>query len=130
MNMTQLKNQIANSFMCIEGPKTSYFEIPIGKAQEEPTLRILYQSIATACVGEAEMNDEVLSGWLYNKLNSLLTYEVRVDRVAVLFWRMSPVLEEFIYEGKVCTVIRARLAVPGYDLSVMTIKDHGELRWL
>ena len=141
MNAITLKAEIERLYVCVDGPGKAFFELPLQKRsgvparfelrEESDVLRIVYETVAVAMVGETDVTEAVLCGWVRNKLHALLTKEEREDAVFVLFWRRHPSVNEFPdAQGRICTMLRLRLAIPGLDLSEMATPEGEPCRWL
>lgn len=134
MNIAELKSAIDSIFTAIDGPPRAYFELPTEQLREWPSnqeciLRITYQSLYVGMVGEPDKVQSVLCGWAFLHLSNLITREQQEDRAVVLFWRTHPHLLEGVRNDRPATVLKMRLAIPGYPL-VLEPNDAMEIRWL
>lgn len=129
-------------FTCIDGPQRAMFEFPIARDEQppvgvamgrvvyQPYVRVVYTTVRVAQIGEGDYVQPVLCGWVLNHMRALLTDEQREDRSTILFWRKRPMVEEFLdKQGRICTALRMRLAIPGIDLAHLTTPE-SETRWL
>lgn len=136
MNINELTVEIEKLYLAFTGPPTAYFELPVKlpiahHLERETIVRIVYQTVNVAMVGEAEQNEAALCDWLYSKLKEKLSEIEQEDRCVILIWRHKPSLEEFTNaEGKICTAIRARLHIPGKDLYDITCNKGSPPRYL
>lgn len=130
MKVGELHIAIDKLYQTFLGPPLSYFELPIPHLEGQ-YLRVTYQSINVAMVGEQDQTEDALCGWFYSHLLAKLSREELTDHGVFLIWRTKPSISEFPNaRGQICTSIRARLAIPGYDLSDMAYIDGAEVRFL
>lgn len=128
MNCAELVTEIERTYTCIVGVPRAYFEIPVPNFGR---VRIQYITVNTAMKGSADVNEDVLCGWLFSKLRALLTKEELEDHSTLLVWRAKPTLLEFINNsGTICTAIRARFDIPGKDLYEIKCDEGAQSRYL
>lgn len=138
MNVYQLVANIESIFTCVDGPPRAFFELPIPAEVHDPilspVLRIIYQTVNVAMVGDEDTVGAALCTWADSKFHTLISKEQMEDRSTVLFWRHRPSLERFTDDkGRQSIRLYMRLVIPGVDLSSLHARGFGDepaVHWL
>lgn len=138
MNAHELNQQIGSAFTCIDGPARAFFELPcidrppseVGNAEDQ-VLRVVYTTVRVGMRGAADVIEPVLCGWAWGRLRELVSKESLEHKLWILFWRQRPQITEFVdSEGRVCTHLRMRLAIPGIELKSIACDEGDGVRML
>lgn len=137
MNAHELNTSISTIFTCIDGPAKAFFNIPCidrppGELNpDDQVIRVVYRTVRVGMPGAADIVEPVLCGWAWARLLALIKTEQGEDRSMLLFWRVRPVIGEYAdSQGRICTHLRMRLAIPGIDLSSIDTPEADAVRLL
>lgn len=132
MNVRDLHEQLRAHFTCINGVPRAYMEIrcPLPD-QQIHVARFVYQVVGVTMRGTPELVEEVLCGWMWQKLITAFPKEQIQDRDTLILFRRWPEVSSYIdNEGHEAMKLTMRLAIPGEDLLDIfgaAVREDGEL---
>lgn len=117
MKHETLCENIRRSFNVVELQR-AYIQFP-HVLPDGTTISICHtpETIGVAMVGDPDDASVVLCSWVWQKLVAFFPREALEDSNVVIFMRRWPTLVEYADEqGRTCTRLAMRLAIPGYKL--------------
>lgn len=121
MNVRDLHEQLRTSFTCVNGTPRAYMEIPCPLPDQQIHIaRFVYETVGVTMRGTPELVEEILCGWLWQKLvASFEVEEIEDGGVLILFRRWPEVSSYTDEQGRECAKITMRLSIPARDLSAI-----------
>lgn len=108
-----LQHWVANSFHCMMGPPSAYFEL----AGPDQRFRCRYETLGFSTLGHrADVESDLVAAMHALLSEQLKKLEAR-DEWLILFWRRVLVIEEVMVRDKVGTSISCRVWISGVDLT-------------
>lgn len=132
MNVRDLHEQLRTHFTCINGVPRAYMDIrcPLPD-QQIHVARFVYQTVGVTMRGTPELAEEIMCGWLWQKLFVAFPKEQMEDHNVLIIFRRWPEVSNYIdNESHEATKLTMRLAIPGEDLLDIfgaAVREDGEL---
>lgn len=121
MNVRDLHEHLRTNFTCVNGTPRAYMEIPCPLPDQQiHVARFVYEIIGVTMRGEPEAIEEILCGWVWQKMLAGFEKEEIEDRGVLILFRRWPEVSNYIDEqGHECVKLTMRLAIPARDLETI-----------
>jgi hypothetical protein len=118
MNTRDLRENMCKHFSCIDGVPRAYMEVPMVLDDgSRHVARFVYEIVGVTMRGSPEIVEEVLCGWMWQKLISAFEQELIEDRNILIMFRRWPEFSVYIdSEGHDAAKLTMRLVIPGDNL--------------
>lgn len=121
MNVRDLHEQLRTNFTCVNGAPRAYMEIPCPLPDQRIHIaRFVYETVGVTMRGTPELVEEILCGWVWQKMLAGFEKEEIEDRGVLILFRRWPEVSGYTDEyGHECVKLTMRLAIPARSLETI-----------